>query len=148
MRVETQPDVLTVRLRHAAGAIGRNVKVEGQRGCRVVIQAREDADRIRVRRPGCGFAASGYLTCGCNTCTHTNDDRAYGNYDERSCSHHYSLPWTWAPAAHLRMRESVTGGKGSLVCPPGLSPTTRRRTRPVLSLHESNNENEGEETPI
>jgi hypothetical protein len=28
MRVETQPDVLPVRLRHAAGAIRRNVKVE------------------------------------------------------------------------------------------------------------------------
>jgi hypothetical protein len=29
------------------------------------------------------------------------------------------------------MKESVTGGKERLVCPPGLSPTTRRRTLPV-----------------
>ena len=38
VRTETQLDVLPVRLRHTAGAVGRDLQVEGQRGGRVIVQ--------------------------------------------------------------------------------------------------------------
>jgi hypothetical protein len=41
---------------------------------------------------------------------------ALGSYQP----HHHSLPWMWAPAEHLRTRESVTRGEAiDLMRPPG-----------------------------
>jgi hypothetical protein len=47
---ETQLDVLPVGLRLTAGAVGRHVQVEAQRGGRVIVQPRKGAGRVRLER--------------------------------------------------------------------------------------------------
>jgi hypothetical protein len=91
--VQTQLDVLPVRLRYAAGAVGPTAV---QRCSRVVVQPVEDADRVRMSRATGGLAASSYLTTkgGASSCT-DKCERAHGSRDGCLPKHCLSSSVTW-----------------------------------------------------